>query len=114
MAYWKYAVRRQLARAVPGDEDDAGEGFARSPADWPGVPERADEKAWAADRKLLRDEHRRLCDLIRAFPVRQLDNQPPGAKKWTCAQLMFGIATHDAYHTGQIQLLKRLWKQRHR
>jgi hypothetical protein len=25
---------------------------------------------------------------------------------------VLGIAAHDAYHTGQIQLLKRLWEER--
>ena len=26
--------------------------------------------------------------------------------------MVLGIAAHDAYHTGQIQLLKRLWEER--
>ena len=33
-------------------------------------------------------------------------------KRWTYGELALGIAAHDAYHTGQIQLLKRLWQER--
>jgi uncharacterized damage-inducible protein DinB len=29
-------------------------------------------------------------------------------RKWTYGELIIGVAAHDAYHTGQIQLLKRL------
>jgi len=28
-------------------------------------------------------------------------------------ELIVGIAQHDAYHTGQIQLVKRLWQAAH-
>lgn len=33
-----------------------------------------------------------------------------GKTKYTYAQLIYGIASHDLYHAGQIQLLKRLHK----
>ena len=29
-------------------------------------------------------------------------------------ELIVGIAQHDAYHAGQIQLMKRLWSERRR
>jgi hypothetical protein len=29
-------------------------------------------------------------------------------KRWTYGDLILGITVHDAYHAGQIQLLKRL------
>lgn len=35
--------------------------------------------------------------------------QVPGGKRWTRGEMILGVAQHDAYHTGQIQLLKRLW-----
>jgi hypothetical protein len=41
-----------------------------------------------------------------------LTRRPPTSRRWTYGQLMVGIAMHDAYHTGQIQLLKRLWQER--
>jgi hypothetical protein len=48
---------------------------------------------------------------LRVDPER-LGRRPPGSKQWTYGELLVGIAKHDAYHTGQIQLLKRLWQER--
>jgi uncharacterized damage-inducible protein DinB len=101
IAYWKYAVRRRL-------EGGEGARFPRSPANWPAVPARADEAAWQADRALLATEHRRLMRVIANFPPARLNRRPPGGKKWTYGEQLIGVLVHDAYHTGQIQLLKRL------
>lgn len=101
VAYWKYAVRRHLeAEGIPH--------FPRSPANWPVVPEPADERAWRADRALLADEDRLFAAAARGFLPSRLNRRPPGGKKWTYAEMIIGVAAHDAYHTGQIQLLKRL------
>ena len=104
IAYWKYAVRRRL-------EGGEGARFGRSPANWPSLPIRADEAAWRADRALLEAEHQRLLATIARFPVAKLDRRPPGGRKWTYAELIIGVLVHDAYHTGQIQLLKRLLRR---
>ena len=45
----------------------------------------------------------RTANLVPEYTV------PPGAKTWTVAELIVGIAEHDTYHTAQIQLLKRLY-----
>lgn len=101
MAYWKYAVRRHLEFApIPR--------FPRSPANWPALPIPADEPAWRADRALLNEEHRRCLRAVARFPAAKLNRRPPGKKTWTYGQLIIGLLAHDAYHTGQIQLLKRL------
>ena len=105
IAYWKYTVRRHL---VAGEHPR----FPRSPANFPRLPDPADEPAWAADVALLRSEHDRLVEAVRAFSGRRLDGIPPGGKRWTYGELLLGIAAHDTYHTGQIQLLKRLWQER--
>jgi hypothetical protein len=105
IAYWKYAVRRHL---VAGEQPR----FPRSPANFPRLPDPADELAWASDVALLRIEHDRLVEAVRVFPSRRLGAVPPGGKRWTYGQIVRGIAAHDAYHTGQIQLLKRLWQER--
>ena len=86
--------------------------FPRSPANFPRLPDPADERAWASDVALLRTEHDRLVEAVRAFPARRLGAVPPGGKRWTYGEIVLGIAAHDAYHTGQIQLLKRLWQER--
>ncbi len=45
-------------------------------------------------------------------PMSALDLIPPAGRRWTYGQLLLGIAAHDAYHVGQIQLMKRLWEER--
>lgn len=105
IAYWKYTVRRHLAPADPGR-------FPRRPANFPAQPDPADEAAWAADVALLRSEHARLVAAVRGLPPRRLDQVPPQGKRWSYGELVLGIAAHDAYHTGQVQLLKRLWEER--
>ena len=102
IAYWKYTVRRHLVHGpIPR--------FPRSPANFPAIPVRADEAAWKADRALLAQEHRLLNEAIEAFSPARLGRIPRAARKWTFGEMLIGVALHDAYHTGQIQMLKRLW-----
>ncbi|HUR95791.1 MAG TPA: DinB family protein [Gemmatimonadales bacterium] len=105
IAYWKYTVRRHL---VGGTEPR----FPRSPSNFPTQPNVADEAAWAQDMALLKSEHERLIEAVRALSARVLDQVPPSGKRWTYGEMVLGIAAHDAYHVGQIQLLKRLWEER--
>ncbi|MEO7985789.1 MAG: DinB family protein [Gemmatimonadales bacterium] len=105
VAYWKYTVRRHLvATAVPR--------FSRSPSNWPALPATLDEKSWASDVTLLKEHHDRLVEAVARVPLSALDRIPPQGRRWTYGQLLLGIAAHDAYHTGQIQLMKRLWEER--
>lgn len=48
-----------------------------------------------------------MREAIAAFPVRKLHEIPKSSKTSNFA-LISGIAAHDLYHAGQIQLLKRL------
>ncbi len=105
VAYWKYAVRRNLAALPQGT-------FPRSPANWPAVPEPADARHWKADCALLRSEHMRLVQAVRALDPRRLDEAAPGSGNFRLVDLLFGIVSHDLYHVGQIQLLKRLYHAR--
>ena len=105
IAYWKYTIRRHLAGGkLPR--------FPRSPSNFPALPDPADETAWSADVALLRAEHELLVEAVRALPERRLRERPAERRRWTYGELVLGIAAHDAYHTGQIQLLKRLWQER--
>ena len=61
---------------------------------------------------LLRVEHERLVEAVLRVDPQRLGRRPPGSKRWTYGELLVGIALHDAYHTGQVQLLKRLWLER--
>ncbi len=102
MAYWKYAVRRKLTGEGKG-------GFPRGPSNWPDVPEVPDAKVWKEDRGLLRDEHDKLVEAIRAFNGKRLDKKPEDGGETKFVDLLMGIVMHDTYHTGQIQILKRLY-----
>lgn len=105
IAYWKYTVRRHLET---GDRPR----FPRTPADFPDQPEPADDRAWTRDVALVRAEHGRLVEAVRTLASGRLAEIPPEGRRWTYGELVLGIAAHDAYHTGQIQLLKRLWQER--
>lgn len=101
IAYWKYAVRRRL-------EGGSETRFPRSPANWPRVPAVPDEAAWAADVALLKQEHDRLLEAVAAVPLGRYGEAMPSGKRWTKGEMIVGIAQHDAYHVGQIVMLKRL------
>lgn len=99
-AYWKYIVRRRLLR-------DPSLEFPREGSNWFALPDRPGPKAWTADVALLKKEHRLLRDVIATFPPARLKARG-WRSHWTNIQHIYGIASHDLYHAGQIQLLKRL------
>ena len=101
-AYWKYAVRRRLA-------GDATGSFERKPSNWPEIPSPSDASAWKRDVGFLESEHRKLRDTIRSLRPADLSTRSPRGV-WTYAEEIHGIAAHDLYHTGQIQLIKRLMR----
>ncbi len=96
-AYWKYAVRRRLRGEKRGS-------FPLKGSNWFASHSRPDEKAWRKDRELLEREHRQLRAAIAGLSS-QKGRRVPEA-------LLFGVAFHDVYHAGQIQLLKRLQARR--
>jgi hypothetical protein len=119
IAYWKYAVRRRLEGGVLGSKAGPATRFPRTPANWPRLPAPAsagavDAQAWRADVALLKAEHERLIATIAAVEIDRYGEALPGGRRWTVGELVLGIAQHDAYHTGQIQMLKRLWAATHR
>jgi len=103
-AYWKHVVRER----VTGDERTP---FPRGPRNFPRLPERRDAAAWRADAALLRLQHRLLVASVRRLPPARLGARV-GKSRWVVAEQIFGIAAHDLYHTGQIQLLKALQRGR--
>jgi uncharacterized damage-inducible protein DinB len=103
-AYWKYAVRRMLTGEKRGS-------FTEKGSNWFDRTSPATERAWKADLAMLDAEHRKLREAVAALSDVALRRKPRGSKH-TADTLIYGAASHDVYHTGQIQLLKRLWKQR--
>jgi uncharacterized damage-inducible protein DinB len=103
-AYWKYAVRRQLAGTARGS-------FPIKGSNWFPIGKTFDAAAWSEFVRLLDDEHRALRAAVLTVTRGELHKQPP-TSRYTRLALIQGVAAHDVYHTGQIQLLRRLAKKR--
>jgi hypothetical protein len=117
-AYWKYAAARRFTGSPrgsfppadwlssrPAQSRDAlkGSNWFRRPVD----ATQANEAAWRADIKLLDQMHELLRAAVVRLSRKDLAQTPPG-KKVSNIALLSGVAAHDLYHAGQIQLLKRL------
>jgi DinB family protein len=102
-AYWKYIVRRRLRGEKRGS-------FVMKGSNWFSSPGRASEKEWRAVLSLLAEEHRKLRSAVATISPASL-NRRMKKSKWTAAQSIGGVALHDVYHAGQIQLLKRQMKK---
>jgi len=101
-AYWKAVVRRRLT-------GDRARDFPRKGRNWFRCPEggRPDDAAWRRDVALVAVEHRRLVEVVAAVSPASLE-RPSAGHRQTPLELVHGIAAHDVYHAGQIQLLKAL------
>lgn len=105
-AYWKYAVWRRLTGEKKGSFPLSGSNF------FPRPDERgATAAALAADLNLLRSMHRLMRTAVSSLQDSRLARLSP-KKKWTLADEILGIANHDTYHAGQIQILRRLFQKR--
>jgi uncharacterized damage-inducible protein DinB len=102
-AYWKYAVRRQLTGEKKGS-------FLLKGSNWFNRSENLSEKAWRADIRTLDKMHRSLCEATAKIKPSKISRKP-GGSKFTISSIVSGIACHDIYHAGQIQLIKRLMKK---
>ena len=99
-AYWKYDIRRRLT-------GEKGRAFALEGSNFWSRPVEGSLAEWRADLALLQREHELLRAAVAAFPAARWAGKAPG-KPFNFAGLVRGVAAHDLYHAGQIQLLKRL------
>lgn len=102
-AYWKCMVRRRLLR-------DPAIAFPRGGANFPALPDRPNDAAWNRDRKLLDEQHRLLRRAIAALKPGELGRRG-WHSRWPVKAEIYGIASHDLYHAGQIQMIKRLMRK---
>jgi uncharacterized damage-inducible protein DinB len=101
------AWRGEVARRVGGgDPAEPAEG------DWPPVTETT-EAAWTRALARLEESHGRLEAALRRLQEARLDElvgrlrDPAVGTGVTYYVMLHGIAQHDAYHLGQVSLLKR-------
>jgi len=96
VAYWLNAAAERIAGGDAGVEDGC--------ADWPESPPAA--AAWPDLLAALDAAHRRLHAAVLALDDARLDDPVAGADP-TVRGMLFGILQHNAYHAGQIALLRR-------
>ena len=101
-AYWKHVVRQRLL-------DRRAERFALRGTNWFIRP--SGDRTWRDDVRLLMEEHERLREVVKRLPPRSMTRIVAHGHD-TAAYTIRGIAAHDLYHAGQIQMLKRLQRGR--
>lgn len=94
VAYWKYAARRRLLGL-------SARSFAVRGSNWFPSPAEPNERAWREVLRLVEEEHRALREAIASMGSADLRDP----KK---IRVVRGVAAHDLYHAGQIQLVKKL------
>lgn len=95
-AYWKFAIRKRLTA-------DRQARFPLAGKDWFEVPTPLDENRWADLIAVLDDEHGKLRQAIRQSERELTYGSRTGRE---LVRKLFGVAMHDAYHTGQIHLIQ--------
>lgn len=101
-AYWKYTVVRRLTGERRGSFALQGSNFFPRPED----PDDPSAAALKADIKLLKQYHQQLVAVIKSIKPSEL-NQISQGSSIANRDVIIGIAAHDVYHAGQIQLIKR-------
>lgn len=96
LTYWLEEVRWQLL---------GGARPAEPGPDWGLDPD--SEAAWLALRDALEEAHVQLRAAVLAFPESRLDEVRSGADT-TIRGLLLGTLQHNAYHAGQIALVRKL------
>ena len=100
---WKNEVRRRVGGAPAANPIEG---------DWP-VPDPASAEAWQETLDALEASHRALVAAVRSLPEDALftpTNDPRDRETGAGVShyvLLHGIVQHDAYHAGQIALLKK-------
>lgn len=103
-AYWKYVIHRRITGAKRGSFPLKGSNWFTRPVG------PISEDDWRQDVELLDTMHELLHEAVAGLKPARLTSLSP-KKQFTLIQEIYGMTMHDVYHTGQIQLLKRLMKK---
>ena len=74
---------------------------------WPAAPSASTAEAWIGDLGLLESLHRRFVAAVSGASRRLLATVRPG-RRLTIGMEVLGVATHDAYHAGQMNMIRRM------
>ena len=96
-AFWLDATRQRIAG--PAAAPQAPE------SDWPRDQGDRDER-WRAARAWIEEAHRGLHATVLALPDERLDDPVVGSDP-TVRGLLLGVLQHNAYHAGQLVLLRK-------
>lgn len=97
MSAWTEIARERLVGSAKGDPTPE--------EDWPPVKDKSAE-AWRATRERLKESHRELAADVAKLGDSDLIGRVPG-KDHSVLTMVHGIVEHDAYHGGQIAILKK-------
>jgi uncharacterized damage-inducible protein DinB len=99
---WMEVVRRRFEGEVV---DEPGDG------DFPPTGQTIDDEGWNAMLVTLDERHRALVTVLRNFDQNRMHEAAPRSATATTRPSYFvtlvGLTEHNAYHTGQIMLLRR-------
>lgn len=99
-AYWKYTVRRRILGDERGSFPLKGSNFWERPG-------ATEARSFSEEVRILAEEQRKLIGAVASLEPATLRKRPAGSTN-DFATLIYGVAAHDLYHAGQIQLIKRL------
>ena len=103
MTGWTKEVARRLEGETPG---------LPAEGDWPAVV-RVSEQAWAQAREALGEAHTTLAAAVARFPEARWRDKVGGERDApigtgvSYAAMLAGLLQHDAYHGGQVGLLRK-------
>lgn len=103
-AYWKYVARRRLTGERRGSFPVKGSNFFPE-------PKVKGAAAVRGARAVLEEAHRALVAAVETLPDEAFAER---RGTWNAAEIVAGVAAHDLYHAGQIQLVKRFLAEKKR
>lgn len=103
--YWKHVATKRILGETELEFGEPGHNFFLRPAKGRGASEQATQ--WRRDLARLAEMHKELRKTVNSLQDSALDRRARGGRH-TNRVLIAGMAMHDVYHAGQIQLLKRL------
>jgi uncharacterized damage-inducible protein DinB len=101
-AYWVYRVTRWIIKSSDLK-------FPFKGTNWFESPRTLSENEWKKVKKILNEFHEGLYNLVLNLNSKEISERPEKDKQ-KIQRLLVGIAMHDVYHAGQIQLIKKIIK----